>query len=166
MKAPQNDLASDLRALRYLDALNAGDLEAVSDLWQEASHDPELERILAQLDEAMFEEIPGKRSSLPERPGRRQRRRRWAVWGGAVGSVAAACLLVILAWPGHDPKNLNSNPSSNQAGKEVAHQPPSVSRDLTPLLGARRDLDEAAMPGFVWPQENLLSVSTPLNLLD
>ncbi len=49
MKAPQSRLASDLRALRYLDALNAGDLEAVSDLWEEASHDPELERILAEL---------------------------------------------------------------------------------------------------------------------
>ena len=163
MKEPRNHLAGDLKALRYLDALNAGDLETVSALWEEATHDPELERMLAELDDATFQEMLGNSSVLPEGLGRR---RRWAVWGGAVGSVAAACLLAILAWPRHDTKEQGPNPPPSQTGKEVAHQPPSVSRDLTPLLGARRDLDEAAMPRFVWPLENLLSASTPLDLLD
>jgi hypothetical protein len=164
MKEPRNHLPGDLKALRYLDALNAGDLETVSALWDEASHDPELERILAELDGATFQEMLGNASVRPERL--RRQRRRWAVWGGAVGSVAAACLLAILGWPRHDTKKSGPNPAPIQTGKDVAHQPPSVSRDLAPLLSARRDLDEAAMPRFVWPQENLLSASTPLNLLD
>ena len=164
MKEPRNHLPRDLKALRYLDALNAGDLEAVSALWEEASRDPELERMLVEIDGAMFQEIPGNPSSLPERLGRR--RRRWAVWGVAVGTLAAACLLAILAWPRRDTKNQGSNPPVSQTGKEVAHQPSDVSHDLTSLLGARRDLDEAAMPRFVWPLENLLSASTPLDLLD
>jgi hypothetical protein len=164
MKELRKHLRRDLKALRYLDALNAGDLEAVSALWEEASHDPELERMLAELDGAMFQEILGNPSSLPERLGRR--RRRWAVWGGAVGTLAAACLLAMLAWPWRDTKNQGSNPPVSQTGIEVAHQPSDVSHDLTPLLGARRDLDESAMPRFVWPLENLLSASTPLDLLD
>jgi hypothetical protein len=164
MKEPRKHLPRDLEALRYLDALNACDLEAVSALWEEASHDPELERMLAELDGAMFQEILGNPSSFPERLGRR--RRRWVVWGGAVATLAAACLLAVLAWPRRNTQNQGSNPPVSQAGKEIAHQPSDVSHDLTSFLGARRDLDEAAMPQFVWPLENLLSASTPLDLLD
>ena len=103
------------------------------------------------------------RACDPERLGQRSR---WAVW-----SYAARRWLPPVCWPfspGRDatPRNQAQTLPQIQLGKEVAHQPPSVSRDLTPLLGARRDLDEAAMPRFVWPQENLLSASTPLNLLD
>jgi hypothetical protein len=163
MKEPQNHLASDLRALRYLDALNAGDLETVSALWEQASRDPEHERILAELDDATFQEVLG--NSSVRREGL-VRRRHWAVWGGAVGSVAAACLLVILAWPQPGTTNEGSNPRSRQNGEEVANQTLNVSHNLTPLLDARRDMDEAAMPRFVWPLENQLSASTPLDLLD
>jgi len=164
MKAPRNHLPLDLKALRYLDALNSGDLEAVSAVWEEAIHDPELERILAELDGAMFEEIPGNPSSLRERLGRR--RSRWGVWGGAAGTLAAACLLAILALPPRGTKDQGPNPPASQTGEKVAHQPSDVSRDVTPLLGARRDLDDPAMPRFVWPLENVLSASTPLDLLD
>ena len=122
----------DLKALRYLDALNAGDLEAVSALWEEASHDPELERMLAELDDAMFQEIAGKRE-----PATRTARPTHAAGPSgayAAGTVAAACLLAILAWPRHDTKNQGPIHPSDQPGKEVAHQPPSVSHDLAPLL--------------------------------
>jgi tetratricopeptide (TPR) repeat protein len=46
----------DLRAFRhlYLDALEMGDLEAVAALWQEASHNPELERVLTKLGEELY----------------------------------------------------------------------------------------------------------------
>ncbi len=70
MKEPRNHLPRDLKAVRYMDALNTGDLEAVSALWEEASHDPELERVLAELDGAMFQEVRGNPSSLPEQLGR------------------------------------------------------------------------------------------------
>jgi hypothetical protein len=164
MKEPRDHLPRDLKALRYLDALNAGDLEAVSTLWEEASRDPELERILVELDGAMFREIPGSPSSLPEPIGRRRRHR--AVGGVAVGTAAAAGLLAILAWPGHDTRDQASSPPVSQAGTQDADRTPDVSHDLTSLLGVRRDLDEAAMPRFVWPLENPSSAPTPLDLLD
>jgi hypothetical protein len=164
MKEPRKHLPGDLKALRYLDALNAGDLEAVFDLWEEAFHDPVLERMLAELDGAMFREIQGNPRSLPKRLVRPRRRR--AVWGSAVGIVAATGLLAILVWPLRDTKNQRSIPPPGQTGKEVAHQSSDVSHDLTLLLAARRDLDEAAMPRFVWPLENQLSASTPLDRLD
>ena len=54
----------------------------------------------------------------------------------------------------------------SQTANEVALRPSDVSHDVTPLLEARRDLEEVEMPTFVWPLENLLSASTPLDLLD
>ena len=165
MKEPRNHLPRDLKALRYLDALNAGDLEAVSALWEDASHDPELERMLAELDAAMFREIPGNPSSLPERLGRRWRR--WAVWGGAVGTLAAACLLAILAWPRRDTQRPGLESSRQARPGKRSHTNRRTSPTTSPRYSsARRDLDEAAMPGFVWPLENPLSASTPLDLLD
>jgi hypothetical protein len=59
MNEPRNHLPHDLKALRYLDALDAGDLEAVAALWEEASLDPELERLLAELDQVLFLEEAG-----------------------------------------------------------------------------------------------------------
>ena len=99
MKEPPNHLSRDLEALRYLDALNAGDLEAVSALWEDASRDPELERMLAEIKAAMFQEIPGNPGSLPDRLGRR--RRLWAVRVGAAGTWRPP-----VCWrssPGHGP---------------------------------------------------------------
>ena len=164
MKEPRSHLSRDLKALRYVDALNAGDLEAVSTLWEEASHDPELERVLAELDGAMFQEVLGNRGSLPELRGRR--RHRWTVWGGAVVALAAACLLAMLAWPPRDTKNPVPGSPMSQTAKPVALRPPDVSRGVTRFLEARRDLDSAEIPTFVWPVENLLSASTPLDRLE
>src|SRR5262245_15777183 len=59
MREPTNHLPRDLQGLRYLDALDSGDLETVAALWEEASRDPELERMLAELDGALFVENAG-----------------------------------------------------------------------------------------------------------
>jgi hypothetical protein len=164
MKQSRRHLPGDLKALRYLDALNAGDLEAVACLWEAAADDPELERMLTEIDEALFQEITGKPSLVSKRL--RQPERRWAVRSGLAGTLAAACLLAILAWPPRDTDVQRPSPPVNRSGIDVAHEPPRSSRNLSPLLEARRNLDEAAMPGFVWPLENALSASTPLDLLD
>ena len=47
-------------SLRYLDALDAGDLDAVAAIWGEAAGDPELEALLRDLDDGLYtEEGPG-----------------------------------------------------------------------------------------------------------
>jgi hypothetical protein len=164
MNEPRRHLPGDLKALRYLDALNAGDLATVASLWDEAADDAQLERTLTEIDEAMFQELGGKPSVLAERFARP--RRRWAAWSGSASALAAACLLVILAWPRRDTETQGPSPPVRRGWTEVAHQSSRSSRDLSSLLEARRNLDESAMPGFVWPLENALSASTPLDLLD
>jgi hypothetical protein len=164
MKERQTHLPGDFQALRYFDALNSGDLEAVAALWEEATDDPSLERMLTEIDEGMFQEIGGKPGALSQRLARP--RRRWAVWTGAAGTLAAACFLAILAWPRSDSDNHGPTPRINDSGTVIAHQSPDRPHDFSPLLQARRNLDESALPGFVWPLENVLSASTPLDRLD
>ena len=150
--------------MRYLDALDAGDLEAVAEAWERAGRDPELERMLVELDGALFAEVRGNASPPREPSGRR--RRRWAVWAGVSGAVAAACLIAVLALPGRDGKDTIPSPGRNQSVQQVASQPPDDSTGLATLLASRRDLDETEMPAFDWPFENTLSTSSPLDLPD
>ena len=164
MKEPRNHLAGDLKALRYLDALNAGDLEAVSALWEEASHDPELERMLAELDGAMFQEILGNPSSLPERLGA-------TAPLGRLGRCGRQRWRPPVCWPfspghGATPRTRARTLQRARPGKRSHTNRPTSPTTSPRYSSARRDLDEAAMPRFVWPLENLLSASTPLDLLD
>lgn len=43
-------------ALRYLDAHDASDLESIAALWEQAERDPNLERLLRELDEGLEQE--------------------------------------------------------------------------------------------------------------
>ncbi len=43
-------------AVRYLDALDAGDLEAIVELWDQAAADPELEALLHELNDGLHAE--------------------------------------------------------------------------------------------------------------
>jgi hypothetical protein len=157
-------LARDLQALRYLDALNAGDLEAVADVWERADRDPELREMLVELDGALFVEARGNASPRREPSGRRRQRR--AVWAGVSGSLAAACLIALLAWPGRDGKDTIPNPGRIQTVQRVSAQPPDGSNGLAALLALRRALNETEMPAFAWPFENSVSTSSPLDLPD
>lgn len=40
-------------AVRYLDALDAGDLDAIASLWEQAATDPDLEELLHELNEGL-----------------------------------------------------------------------------------------------------------------
>jgi len=182
MKEPRNHLPSDLKALRYLDALNAGDLEAVAALWEEASRDPELERMLAELDDALFVEGAGAsvianaehlrglltkhlpRGFPPLRPPARGRR--WAVGVGAAGTLAAACLLAVVAWPPRDGKNPVASPGANLSVDPFVARPVDDSTSTSLWREARRGPDGAERPAFAWPIRNTLSVSIPPDLLD
>ena len=158
MKEPRNHLPRDLKALRYLDALNAGDLEAVSALWEEASHDPELERMLAELDGACLGRSRATRARSPNGsealPADAEPAAAGRVWVGAVVALAAACLLAILAWPWRDTKNPVSSSPMNRDPRIRSHPDRRTSpTSVTPLRQYRRDLEEAEMPTFNWPLE-------------
>jgi hypothetical protein len=153
MNEPRRHLHRDLQALRYLDALEGGDLEAVAGLWEEASRDPDLEQVLAEVDGAVLAEpaTGNSRASQGDAPLSVPRpRRRWPVAVGAAGALAAACLLVVLAWPGGD----GTKPASIPPGRYV--QEPAavpVQDDIAGLAGWQQDrlLDETALPPFTWP---------------
>lgn len=49
--------AAERAAVRYLDALESGDLDAVAAVWAEAAHSPELEQLLCDLSEGLAAEI-------------------------------------------------------------------------------------------------------------
>jgi hypothetical protein len=164
MNDAPNHLSRDLEALRYLDALNVGDLEAVAEVWERAGRDPELQQILVELDGVLFVEARGNASPIREPSGRRWPR--WAVWAGVSGPLAAACLITLLAWPRRDGKDTIPSPGRNQPVQRVSSQPPDGSIGLAALLALRRTLDETEMPAFDWPFENNVSTSSPLDLPD
>jgi hypothetical protein len=99
--------------------------------------------------------------------------RHWGVWVGALGASAAACLVVVLAWPGRVGKNpVLSYPASQSARLPTppTPRPPDDSASIPALREARRVLDETETPMFTWPlPETLpitLSTSIPPDLLD
>jgi hypothetical protein len=108
MNEPCDALLRDLQGSRYLEALTAGDLETVAALWDQASCDPDLERLLVELDATLYEEhrtadgmhIAGRESRI-----RRKRsllgRHRPVAWWGVASALAAACVLVMCSWCWH-----------------------------------------------------------------
>jgi hypothetical protein len=148
MNEPRNHLKADLKAVRYLEALEAGDLEVVANLWVEAGGDPELERTLTEIDGALFEEGDG-----ASHRGRSKRRRRWV---GVAGALTAACLLGLLLLRGRG----GNEPATGIVPPipDVVHEPPVRFDRLAATRLARRELDEAELPSFVWP----LSQASPV----
>jgi hypothetical protein len=97
-------------------------------------------------------------------------RRRRAVWVGAAGALAAACLLAVLAWPGRDGENPFPSPPTSAAPRQVTPRPPDDSAGLAARLEARRVLDGAELSPFTWPLQETsplrASTSIPPDLLD
>jgi hypothetical protein len=93
-------------------------------------------------------------------------RRRWAVWLGAAGVLAAACLLALLwmrdAGPGTRDETAPPNLAVSRPSKESA--------GVATWLASRRVPDEAATPSFTWPLGETsairLATAIPPNLLD
>jgi hypothetical protein len=176
VKKPANPLERDFKALRYLDALNAGDLEAVAGLWEEASHDPRLERVLAELDGALFAEISAKPREPVEALPRRYRRA--TIWVGVLGALAAACLLTAIGWPRGDVSK--PKPSAQIASENNGDGIPPTKILLPSVADAyarpsawletRRVLDGAEPSASAWPlQESSplrASKSMPVDLLN
>jgi hypothetical protein len=101
--------------------------------------------------------------------GRPVPRRHWAVWIGAVGALAAACLLAVLAWLGRDAINPAPKPGAIESVRQDTPRPPDAA-GVPAWLAARRILDGAEPPPFTWPVPEsppvTLSTSIPPDLLD
>jgi hypothetical protein len=177
MNAPRDRLARDLQALRYLGALNAGDLETVAALWGEASRDPELERILAELDGALFVESAAANgdtgavrvSGLSPNPPPASRRR-WAGWIGVVAALATAGVLAVLVGSRHDSKAPEPNPTADDSGQQVTRPAPDDVASIPAWPEGRRVVDETETPSFHWPlpeePPSTFSTAIPPDLLD
>jgi hypothetical protein len=159
LNEPRNLLTLDLKAVRYLEALAAGDLEVVANFWLEASGDPEMERALTEIDAALFEEGAGSQN--------RGRSKRHRLWVGATGALAAGCLLGALVLHGRGGRV--PAPGVVPTVPDVVHQPPVHFDRLAATRLARRDLDEAELPAFTWPLSQtspLMATSMPADLLE
>jgi hypothetical protein len=155
-----NHLQGDVQALRYVDALDAADLETVAALWEEAGHDPQLERLLTEIDGAVAEVLA--------RP--RRARRRLALWAVLGGAVAAACVFAVLAWPRKDVKSVVPGPRGNEIA--VTNNPglPDGSADLAAWRESRQAVEQPEPPVFRWPlaepAASRVSTSIPSDLFD
>jgi hypothetical protein len=97
-------------------------------------------------------------------------RRRWAVWVGVVGPLAAACLLAVFAWPRGDGNHPVPNPPTKESAHQVTPRPPDDPDSIAAWWEARRVLDGAERLTFIWPlpETSSIKVSTPIppDLLD
>lgn len=161
--------ARDLVALLYVEAVQACDLETVAALWDDASQDPELERLLIEIDGALIDEVSrASQNSERVRVGETTLNAptpilplsaspRWSVQVGLVGAVVAASLLVYLVWQSNRtkpptsidpvPETARENPPQKFPGPEFA----------SALLQAQLD-ESARMTAFSWP----LEMKTPI----
>jgi hypothetical protein len=105
--------------------------------------------------------------------------RRWSLVG-AIGALAAACLLAVLAWHGRDGKSpvplRENNDPAHAHGPGLPRSPagdPSAGRGSADSIGAdhlaarlqaRRALEEAESPLFNWPLETTASHRTPTTI--
>jgi hypothetical protein len=103
----------------------------------------------ADLEDRLLAAIPA------EMPVERRCR---AVWVGAIGALAAACLLIVLIWS----RPAGRSPGTSRSAPQVALRPPDDSAGHSSWLEARRSRDGAEIPKFTWPLDNsLTSVISP-----
>jgi hypothetical protein len=171
-------LGQDLITLHYWNALNAGDLEAVAALWDQASRDPELERILAEVDSALYAEehadhpYAGKAhepAHVPE-AGPVSRRRRRRVWAMRVGTLAAACVLALLVYFWRNRDFQDPGPATRDTNRQVALPAADKLIDIPANQEAEQILNLGESAAFHWPlpRTSSVTVSTaiPPDLLD
>jgi hypothetical protein len=102
--------------------------------------------------------------------GRTIPRRFWVVGGGLVAAVAAACVLVALAWRGHDDNHPVPTPPTSRSAHAVTPQPRDESTPSAAWRDARSVLEESELPAFNWPIKEtvpvMVSTKIPPDLFD
>src|SRR5712692_2888436 len=79
---------------------------------------------------------------------------RWVRLIGGVSALAAACLLIVLAWPKSDGQKSKPDPQKNHLAAAGSTNPVSPqSPQDTPWLQARRAPDDLKLAPFTWPIE-------------
>ena len=93
---------------------------------------------------------------------------RWTRWIGGVSALAAACLLIVLAWPkGEGQKAVLDSKDRVTTTSPTPSVPP---RSPQGTLKVQRDPDDLQLPPFSWPVEETthvtLTSSMPSDLLN
>ena len=83
-------------------------------------------------------------------------RRRWVVWMGVAGAMAAACLAAVISWHGRNGESLPEIVTV----RPVPLQAPLDAGGITSWREARRAMDGAELPAFAWPLEE----TAPINV--
>jgi hypothetical protein len=112
----------------------------------------------ADLEARLLAAIPAKRPSA----------RRWAVWAGVVGALAAACLLAVLGWPRRPARAPVPGPETRESAHKVPPRP-AEEDGIAALREARRVEDGGEPAPFTWPLDETpvgVSTSIPPELFD
>jgi hypothetical protein len=98
------------------------------------------------------------------------RRRRLGIWVGVAGALAAACLLAVLTWLGHDRKDRVPGHGTSPSAHRVVPRPADDPGRVAAWPETRRVLDGAELPAFTWPlpesSPTRVSTSIPPDLLE
>jgi hypothetical protein len=92
----------------------------------------------------------------------------WTQWVGGVGAFAAACLLIVLAWPKGEGQKAVLDPKDRVT--TTSPTPTVPPRSPKGTLQAQREPDDSKLPPFAWPVDEAihvtLSSSIPSDLLN
>ena len=155
----------DSEILRYVDALDSGDLESIASLWEKASDDPVLEALLLEVEGAVAAE---EAKTIRRLPGQiSQKPRAWVRRMVVAGALGAACLLVFLLWRSRE----SSQPGPSLPNREYVTKPPPMDDGSLPVPSQdARTIDKNALTAFAWPLEEKQPIragsSIPADLLD
>ncbi len=158
MTPSRKRLSHDREVLHYLDALDAGDLEAVAAAWERASTDPELEAMLREVDQELAAgngSLVHGRLETVDTSVRLQayelslsNRRRWRRTTGVICALAAACLLALLAW-----KGLPGDRGLKEENKVLLTGSTASNDDASALPMVVQSNSQGSLTHFAWPVE-------------